>query len=32
MGTAIALTTFPGKKIVMSLVNTGMGLPPVLAA
>lgn len=30
-GTIIALSTFPGKKIVVSLVNTGMGLPPVVA-
>lgn len=29
-GTLIALTTFPGKKILVSLVNTGMGLPPVV--
>jgi tungstate transport system permease protein len=29
-GTAIALANFPGKKIVISLVNTGMGLPPVV--
>ena len=29
-GTAIALINFPGKKIVISLVNTGMGLPPVV--
>lgn len=29
-GTAIALTSFPGKKIIVSLVNTGMGLPPVV--
>ena len=29
-GTAIALLRFPGKKIVVSLVNTGMGLPPVV--
>src|SRR4030043_1790653 len=29
-GTLIALSTFPGKKIVASLVNTGMGLPPVV--
>jgi tungstate transport system permease protein len=29
-GTAIALSNFPGKKIVISLVNTGMGLPPVV--
>jgi tungstate transport system permease protein len=30
VGTAIALLRFPGKKIVVSLVNTGMGLPPVV--
>ena len=30
VGTAIALINFPGKKIVISLVNTGMGLPPVV--
>jgi len=30
IGTAIALTSFPGKKIVVSVVNTGMGLPPVV--
>jgi tungstate transport system permease protein len=29
-GTVIALTSFPGKKILVSLVNTGMGLPPVV--
>lgn len=29
-GTAIALTSFPGKRIIVSLVNTGMGLPPVV--
>jgi tungstate transport system permease protein len=29
-GTAIALSRFPGKKFVVSLVNTGMGLPPVV--
>ena len=29
-GTLIALTRFPGKKIVVSAVNTGMGLPPVV--
>jgi tungstate transport system permease protein len=29
-GVAIALARFPGKKIVVSLVNTGMGLPPVV--
>lgn len=30
LGAAVALTTFPGKRIVISLVNTGMGLPPVV--
>ena len=30
IGTAIALTDFPGKRIVISLINTGMGLPPVV--
>ncbi len=30
VGTAIALLRFPGKKIIVSLVNTGMGLPPVV--
>jgi tungstate transport system permease protein len=30
LGTAIALNSFPGKKAVVSLVNTGMGLPPVV--
>jgi tungstate transport system permease protein len=30
LGTAVALNGFPGKKIVVSLVNTGMGLPPVV--
>ena len=29
-GTAVALTSFPGKKLLVSLVNTGMGLPPVV--
>lgn len=29
-GTAIALARFPGKQLVVSLVNTGMGLPPVV--
>ncbi len=31
IGTAVALSAFPGKKIVVSLINTGMGLPPVVA-
>jgi tungstate transport system permease protein len=30
IGTVIALTSFPGKKFVVSIVNTGMGLPPVV--
>lgn len=29
-GTALALTEFPGKRLVVALVNTGMGLPPVV--
>jgi tungstate transport system permease protein len=29
-GIAIALARFPGKRIVVSLINTGMGLPPVV--
>ncbi len=29
-GVAIALAKFPGKRIAVSLVNTGMGLPPVV--
>jgi tungstate transport system permease protein len=29
-GSLIALSQFPGKKIIVSLVNTGMGLPPVV--
>jgi tungstate transport system permease protein len=29
-GTAIALNAFPGKRLLVSLVNTGMGLPPVV--
>ncbi|HZS33007.1 MAG TPA: ABC transporter permease [Methylomirabilota bacterium] len=30
LGSAIALTRFPGRGLVISLVNTGMGLPPVV--
>ena len=30
IGTAVALVEFPGKRIVISLINTGMGLPPVV--
>ena len=29
-GTAIALSQFSGKRFVVSLINTGMGLPPVV--
>ncbi|MBJ6723426.1 ABC transporter permease [Geomesophilobacter sediminis] len=29
-GTALALANFPGKRLVVSAVNTGMGLPPVV--
>jgi len=29
-GALVALNEFPGKKIVVTLVNTGMGLPPVV--
>lgn len=30
LGTALALARFPGRGLVVSLVNTGMGLPPVV--
>jgi len=30
IGTAVALNNFPGKRLVISLINTGMGLPPVV--
>lgn len=30
IGTAVALSRFPGKRFVVSLINTGMGLPPVV--
>ena len=30
LGTLIALTRFPGRAFAISLVNTGMGLPPVV--
>jgi tungstate transport system permease protein len=30
LGTLIALTRFPARDLVVSLVNTGMGLPPVV--
>jgi tungstate transport system permease protein len=29
-GAVIALTTFPGRRLVVALVNTGMGVPPVV--
>lgn len=29
-GTFLALTYFPGKRLIITLVNTGMGLPPVV--
>ena len=29
-GTALALSSFPGKRLLVSIVNTGMGLPPVV--
>jgi tungstate transport system permease protein len=30
VGVTVALSSFPGKRIVISLINTGMGLPPVV--
>lgn len=30
LGTALALSRFPGRQLVVSLVNTGMGVPPVV--
>ncbi|MFQ5658308.1 MAG: ABC transporter permease [Candidatus Methylomirabilales bacterium] len=30
LGSFLALTRFPGRSLVVSLVNTGMGLPPVV--
>jgi len=30
LGTALAFRRFPGRGLVVSLVNTGMGLPPVV--
>jgi tungstate transport system permease protein len=29
-GTAVALSEFPGKRFLVGLINTGMGLPPVV--
>ncbi len=30
VGISVALARFPGKRVVVSLINTGMGLPPVV--
>ena len=30
LGTTLALTRFPGRSLLVSLINTGMGLPPVV--
>ena len=30
LGSALGLTKFPGRRIIVSLVNTGMGAPPVV--
>ena len=30
LGTVLALTRFPGRRVVVSAINTGMGLPPVV--
>lgn len=30
LGAAVALVRFPGRRVVIGLVNTGMGLPPVV--
>ena len=30
VGTVVALTQFPGRRLVVSIINTGMGLPPVV--
>jgi tungstate transport system permease protein len=30
LGTLLAITRFPGRNLLLSLVNTGMGLPPVV--
>src|SRR6185369_93963 len=29
-GTLLALSSFPGRRLIISIVNTGMGLPPVV--
>jgi len=30
LGSAIALTTFPGRRFIVAVINTGMGVPPVV--
>lgn len=30
IGTVVALAKFPGRRVIISLINTGMGLPPVV--
>ena len=30
LGTVVGLSRFPGRGLVLSLVNTGMGFPPVV--
>ena len=30
LGTSVALTRFPGRNLVIGLINTGMGVPPVV--
>lgn len=30
LGTVVALARFPGRRLVVSLINTGMGVPPVV--
>jgi len=30
IGTFLALSNFPGRRVIISMVNTGMGLPPVV--
>lgn len=30
LGTVLALSSFPGRKLVVSIINLGMGLPPVV--
>jgi len=30
LGTLLALVKFPGRSVLLALINTGMGLPPVV--